>query len=78
MLHRNTEDAILRVLDRMLEVAEQVMDEGGFPERASDMDLLTLSYHLPMPLALALLRKRLIRGQALRRMYRGAHKELAV
>lgn len=69
MLHEDTKKAIWRVLERQVELAEKLFEGDCYPDRLSDKDLLILSYKLPTPIALALLRKRLIRGLALRDMH---------
>lgn len=48
-----------------MEQAELVMEEA-YPSRLNDKELIFLSYKLPWPLALALLRHRLVLGLALR------------
>jgi hypothetical protein len=72
---RSRRDLIEMTLEQQLAKAEDAMDEA-FPDRLRDRELIALSYKLPMPLALALLRRRLIRGLALRGMYGVAHREL--
>lgn len=57
------------VQKEILEEAEAVMDTA-YPERLNDEELVWLSYKLPWPLALALVRHRLIRGLALREQAR--------
>lgn len=61
-------EAYQRMMDELIEAADEVMEYGGFPSDASDRDLITLSYKLPPALSLAMLRHRLIRGLALRDM----------
>lgn len=55
-----------------LQIAQERCDEAmgpegdAYPIDASDRDLIFLSYHLPSPLGVAMLRRRLVRGVALR------------
>lgn len=49
---------------------EAMGPEGdAYPTDASDRDLIFLSYNLPSPLGVAMLRRRLIRGIALRGLH---------
>ena len=55
------------------EANELFLYTDAYPEGKRDRDLLFIADALPTPFAAALLRARLIRGEALRRMYVRMH-----
>lgn len=59
-----------RELQVAQDFADVVMgpDMDAYPTDATDRDLVFLSHHMPTTMALAMLRRRLVRGLALRKL----------